>query len=123
MKTVIIFLFGLFLSIDPTYSQPQDELSSSIAKTNDKASLLDKQINKMVVYPLSHDTRNVGVVEIEFYINGKGKVFVSSLQSSDPNLAEYVSEKIKQIQLPMDDSSIGTMHKFRFVFKGEDQRI
>lgn len=122
MKTCIALLVGLVLTVGTT-AQPESEMLSENKRTASTNSLLDKQINKLVVYPLQMERKHEGVVEIDFFVDESGKIGIVRMNSNDPTLGAYVSEKISQIRLPKDDSSIGTVRTFRFVFKKESDSL
>lgn len=58
-----------------------------------------------------------GVVEVSFQIDTQGKVQIININSTSPQLAEYVIKKLNKIQLDKSDSQIGKIIRYRFVFK------
>ncbi len=58
-----------------------------------------------------------GVVEVSFKIDHLGKVQILHINSSSPQLSEYVIKKLGKIQLEQGNSQIGKVIKYRFVFK------
>lgn len=58
-----------------------------------------------------------GVVEVSFKIDSEGKVQIINMNSTSPQLAEYVIKKLNKIQLQQGDSQVGKIIRYRFVFK------
>jgi plastocyanin domain-containing protein len=58
-----------------------------------------------------------GVVEVSFKIDNEGKVQILNMNSTSPQLAEYVIKKLNKIQLQQGDSQVGKIIRYRFVFK------
>lgn len=58
-----------------------------------------------------------GVVEVSFKIDSEGKVQIINMNSTSPQLAEYVIKKLSKIQLQQGDSQVGKIIRYRFVFK------
>ncbi len=58
-----------------------------------------------------------GVVEVSFKIDNTGKVQIINMNSTSPQLAEYVIKKLSKIQLQQGDSQMGKIIRYRFVFK------
>jgi hypothetical protein len=58
-----------------------------------------------------------GVVEVSFKIDNEGKVQIINMNSTSPQLAEYVIKKLNKIQLQQGDSQVGKIIRYRFVFK------
>lgn len=58
-----------------------------------------------------------GVVEVSFKIDQLGKVQILNINSTSPQLSEYVIKKLAKIQLEEGNSQIGKVIKYRFVFK------
>lgn len=58
-----------------------------------------------------------GVVEVSFKIDNAGKVQIINMNSTSPQLAEYVIKKLSRIQLEQSDSQVGKIIRYRFVFK------
>lgn len=122
MKTYIALVIGMVLTVGST-AQPKSEILSENQRVTPPSSLLEKQINKLVVYPLQMERKHEGVVEIDFFVDESGEIGIVRMNSNDPTLSTYVSEKISQIRLPKDDSSIGSIRTFRFVFKKESKSL
>ncbi|MBX7051037.1 MAG: hypothetical protein K1X54_03280 [Flavobacteriales bacterium] len=58
-----------------------------------------------------------GVVEVSFKIDQMGKVQILNINSTSPQLSEYVIKKLSKIQLEEGNSQVGKVIKYRFVFK------
>ena len=58
-----------------------------------------------------------GVVEVSFKIDNEGKVQIINMNSTSPQLAEYVIKKLNKIQLQQGDSQVGKIIRYKFVFK------
>ncbi|MFN0032616.1 MAG: hypothetical protein ACKVOR_10695 [Flavobacteriales bacterium] len=58
-----------------------------------------------------------GVVEVSFKIDQAGKVEIINMNSTSPQLAEYVIKKLSKVQLQQGGSQIGKVIRYRFVFK------
>lgn len=58
-----------------------------------------------------------GVVEVSFKIDAAGKVQIVNLNSTSPQLSDYVMKKLSRIQLDQGGGEAGKVIKYRFVFK------
>lgn len=58
-----------------------------------------------------------GVVEVSFRVDNLGKVQILNINSTSPQLSDYVIKKLSKIQLDSSNSEIGKIIKYRFVFK------
>lgn len=58
-----------------------------------------------------------GVVEVSFKIDNLGKVQILNINSTSPQLSDYVIKKLGKIQLDEGTSQLGKVIKYRFVFK------
>lgn len=58
-----------------------------------------------------------GIVEVSFKIDNLGKVQILNINSTSPQLADYVIKRLGKIQLEQGNSQIGKVIKYRFVFK------
>lgn len=58
-----------------------------------------------------------GVVEVSFKIDNLGKVQILNINSTSPQLSDYVLKKLGKIQLEQGNSQLGKVIKYRFVFK------
>ncbi|MEJ6682102.1 MAG: hypothetical protein QNL21_08415 [Flavobacteriales bacterium] len=58
-----------------------------------------------------------GAVEVSFKIGLDGKANILNIKSANPNLVEYVKNKLKKIQLQKDDINIDDVITYRFIFK------
>ena len=85
-----------------------------IGNTDEK---LKRQINRHMYYPIFAQQEMHGTVEVSFTINEEGTVKVLNIQSTNPDLVDYVLQKLKKIKLSEDDESVGKTIKYRFVFK------
>lgn len=58
-----------------------------------------------------------GVVEVSFTIDNQGKVQIVNINSTNPQLAEYVIKKLGKVKLTDGPSEPGKVVKYSFVFK------
>lgn len=58
-----------------------------------------------------------GVVEVSFRIDSEGKIQVLSINSTSPQLADYVIKKLEKVRLEQGSSETGKIIKYSFVFK------
>jgi hypothetical protein len=58
-----------------------------------------------------------GVVEVSFRLDSEGKVQILNINSTSPQLSDYVIKKLNRIQLDGSNSELGKIIKYRFVFK------
>lgn len=58
-----------------------------------------------------------GVVEVSFKIDDLGKVQILNINSTSPQLSDYVIKKLGKIQLDEGTTKLGKVIKYRFVFK------
>jgi len=58
-----------------------------------------------------------GVVEVSFKIDNLGKVQILNINSTSPQLSDYVIKKLGKIQLEEGNTQVGKVIKYRFVFK------
>lgn len=58
-----------------------------------------------------------GVVEVSFRLDSEGKVQILNINSTSPQLSDYVIKKLNRIQLDGSNSQLGKIIKYRFVFK------
>ncbi len=105
LLTISMILTLLFGATDLAYSgqpdKPQKEKESKeTAKSNDQP-----------------EPNLDGVVEVSFKIDQVGKVQILNINSTSPQLSEYVIMKLGKIQLEKGNSQIGKVIKYRFVFK------
>jgi selenocysteine lyase/cysteine desulfurase len=58
-----------------------------------------------------------GLVEVSFKIDAAGKIQIVHINSTSPQLTEYVVNKLSKIKLSNDTASDGKVITYRFVFK------
>ncbi len=58
-----------------------------------------------------------GVVEVNFRVDGLGKVQIVSINSTSPQLADYVIKKLEKVKIEQGSSEAGKIVKYSFVFK------
>ncbi|MBI1267626.1 MAG: hypothetical protein GC193_09390 [Cryomorphaceae bacterium] len=92
-------------------------ISSSVFAGNDILDDVKKAINRHIIFPVQHNTSAEGTVEVSFKIDDSGKVRVLSIESSSPDLMEYVLTKLEKIQLDSLEKNDGQTIRYRFVFK------
>ena len=96
LKAATIVLLGLFL----------------LAGSNTQVSAQGKP-NK-----LEQDQPNMdGLVEVSFKIDAAGKIQIVHINSTSPQLTEYVVSKLGKIKLSSDAVIDGKVITYRFVFK------
>ncbi len=81
-------------------------LSQSAVNPNKTETLSDQEVKNLD-----------GVVEVSFKIDGSGKVQILNIVSTSPQLSDYVIKKLDKIQLDQNNTQIGKVIKYRFVFK------
>lgn len=58
-----------------------------------------------------------GLVEVSFKIDATGKIQIVHINSTSPQLTEYVVNKLSKIKLSNDTAPDGKVITYRFVFK------
>lgn len=58
-----------------------------------------------------------GLVEVSFKIDVSGKIQIVHINSTSPQLTEYVVNKLSKIKLSNDTAPDGKVITYRFVFK------
>jgi selenocysteine lyase/cysteine desulfurase len=58
-----------------------------------------------------------GLVEVSFKIDAAGKIQIVHINSTSPQLTEYVVNKLSKIKLSNDTAPDGKVITYRFVFK------
>jgi selenocysteine lyase/cysteine desulfurase len=58
-----------------------------------------------------------GLVEVSFKIDAAGKIQIVHINSTSPQLTEYVVNKLSKIKLSKDTAPDGKVITYRFVFK------
>jgi selenocysteine lyase/cysteine desulfurase len=58
-----------------------------------------------------------GLVEVSFRIDASGKIQIVHINSTSPQLTEYVVNKLSKINLSNDTAPDGKVITYRFVFK------
>ncbi len=106
MKRTLLILLTLILlepafAIRPYHKSPQ----KGKTETTDKKDLPDQGPNLD------------GVVEVSFKIDNLGKVQILNINSTSPQLSDYVIKKLGKIQLDEGTTQLGKVIKYRFVFK------
>jgi len=96
IKTTIIVLLGFSLML-AGYSE-------SVAQTKPKR--------------VEQEQPNMdGLVEVSFKIDATGKIQIVHINSTSPQLTEYVVNKLGKIKLSSDAAGDGKVITYRFVFK------
>lgn len=86
-------------------------------------SKLDKKINTYLAYPYLAEENMEGEVAVSFNVTQKGKLNILKIDSSNSSLIPYVLRRLKKINLPLDDGTIGTTQSYKFNFVKEDAKI
>lgn len=110
---IISFCVVSFVSFNSQASTP-DGLDSTSVITEVK-----KAINKVMIYPVFQKQKMQGTVEVSFKIDQQGKVDIVHIESSNPELIEYVVKKLNQIKLKEGQGYNGQTIRYKFVFKKE----
>ena len=97
---VSIFLFWAMLSADSAYAGGGSQLQK---EEKNVSTIKNKNLE--------------GTVEVSFKINTDGEVDILNIQSTNPELIDYVVRKLKQIQLEDKNEIVGKTIHYRFVFK------
>ncbi|MDP4828281.1 MAG: hypothetical protein NWR73_11370 [Flavobacteriales bacterium] len=92
-------------------------ISSNVLAGNDILDDVKKAINRHVIFPVQNQTTSEGTVEVSFKIDDSGKVRVLSIESTSPDLMQYVLTKLEKIQLDSLEKNDGQTIRYRFVFK------
>jgi len=58
-----------------------------------------------------------GLVEVSFRVDGQGKVQIVGINSTSPQLADYVIKKLEKVRLEQGSTEAGKIIKYSFVFK------
>lgn len=58
-----------------------------------------------------------GLVEVSFKVDASGKIQIVHINSTSPQLTEYVVKKLSKIKLDDSTGSNGKVITYRFVFK------
>ena len=106
----ILILSIFVISISANQVQAQDP---SLSKLN-------KKINNSIAYPLLAEQNMDGEVAVTFSVTSKGKLNVIKIDSSNPNLIPYVIKRLKRIEVPLNDKTIGTNQTYLLNFRSED---
>lgn len=114
---ISLILFSLVSAISLQAITPSEVAPHEEVLISNAGEKLKKQINRHMFYPIFAQQEMHGTVEVSFMINEEGTVKVLNIQSTNPDLVDYVLEKLKKIKLSEDDESVGKTIKYRFVFK------
>jgi|GEM_PF-1142155 hypothetical protein len=114
---ISLILFSMVSAISLQAITPTEDSTRKETMINNTGEKLKKQINRHMFYPIFAQQEMHGTVEVSFMINEEGTVKVLNIQSTNPDLVDYVLKKLKKIKLAEDDESVGKTIKYRFVFK------
>lgn len=89
--------------------------TDTVAFWGDPQKLPGDQVDKN--QPKEQEPNLDGVVEVSFKLDNQGKVQILNINSTSPQLADYVIKKLNKIQLENSNSELGKIIKYRFVFK------
>lgn len=75
--------------------------------------------NQSKIAPVSELEPNLdGIVEVSFKVNAQGTIQILSINSTSPQLADYILKKLGKVQLKPDSSDAPEkVIKYSFVFK------
>ena len=110
---IILFCVVSFVSFNAQASTT-DRLDSTSVITEVK-----RAINKVIVCPVFQKQKMQGTVEVRFKIDKQGRVDIVHIESSNPELIEYVVKKLNQIKLKEGQGYSGQTIRYKFVFKKE----
>ena len=103
MKRILILLVLYGLSVLSGISGPVHAMPGSQKEEKNVSTINSQKLE--------------GTVEVSFKINETGKVDILNIQSTNPELIDYVVRKLKQIDLNERQDIIGKTIHYRFVFK------
>jgi len=76
------------------------------------------QFQKLPDSPKTNPEPNLdGIVEVSFKIDNEGRVQIVNINSTSPQLADYVIKKLGKVKLEQGVSNTGKVIKYSFVFK------
>jgi len=115
MKKSIALLFVFVITLCSfSVNAASTDLPDSL---NTEASVeIKKAINKVMTYPLMQNKKMQGTVEVSFKIDQNGEVDIVHIESTNPELIEYVVKKLSQIKLK-ESATNGKTIRYKFVFK------
>jgi hypothetical protein len=105
----ILILASFAICISTSQAQAQDPSSSK----------LNKKINNSIAYPLLAEQNMDGEVAVTVSVSSKGKLDVVKIDSSNPNLIPYVIKRLKRIEVPLNDKTIGSNQTYLLNFRSE----
>lgn len=79
-----------------------------------------KKIEKHILYPETKTKLHTASVKVQFSVNEAGEIVIDQIDSSDQELIEYVSKKLKSIKVEQGSEVIGKTYSYHFTF--EDQQ-
>ncbi|NQX91375.1 MAG: energy transducer TonB [Flavobacteriales bacterium] len=113
MKKIIAIIFCVVTSFAAFAADGVSDAPSSPKKE------ISKAINKVMTYPILQNQKMQGTVEVSFKIDDDGKVDILQIESSNPDLIDYVVQKLKKIKLKEGKDYNGQTIRYKFVFKKE----
>ncbi len=82
------------------------------------------QINRHVIFPLDAESGEMlGVVDVSFAVDVKGRLVVKEATSRNPALREYVVRKLSKIQVGPNPSGLWNTTHVRFNFRPEHKAL
>lgn len=116
--SVITILFCALFSFQSFAVQPFNGDDKAAAKKNVRTErIVRRAIDKAIIFPVDQQGQELqGTVEVSFKIDDAGRVKVVNIESSNPELMDYVLDKLKKIKLDNARSN-GKTIRYRFVFK------
>lgn len=115
MKKSIALLFVFVISFCSfTLQAGSTELPDSL--NTEASAVVKKAINKVMTYPILQNKKMQGTVEVSFKIDQNGEVDIVHIESTNPELIEYVVKKLSQIKLK-ESATTGKTIRYKFVFK------
>jgi len=113
MKAVKFFAAALILVVLTSTVKAGDD-------TKAVKSQLTQKVTEMVKFPeFAQENLLEGFVYVEFKVSEEGKIEVVRTNTLEPELANYVKEKLQQIVLDSNDVATGKTHYMKFDFRLE----
>ncbi len=118
MKASVITILLCSLFIVPTFASTDVSGDEKADKKNTRVErIVRRAIDKAIIFPVDQQGEELqGTVDVSFKIDDAGRVKVVNIESSNPELMDYVLAKLKKIKLDSARSH-GETIRYRFVFK------
>jgi hypothetical protein len=117
MKRSIALLGMLSIIVLSAFNLPANASEGLGLGDNTASSSLRRKIDRHVIFPVFQQENMQGTVDVSFQIDLEGHLKIIQINSTNPELIDYVVTKLKKIQLDKEDGNVGQTIKYRFVFK------